>query len=179
MISIKNTILIAVVTSLIISSALLTMQEAGQIDIFNKRFGDETRLRWEDRGPYISGHTMIENVSQGYYRTSVMYGLEPGRYRVNVEPVGTNITLYLIDGDNTTVKRFNESFSFEMDITTNTVRIGMIIVNPITFQEHKGERFVVTFHKEKEDSPLLVVLWAITIIGVIYVGVDTYRRKHN
>lgn len=184
MISIKNTILVAVIASLLLSSSIVTLQNTGKIGIFDKGFGDDGRTKWRDSSPYIHEVSNDENLSKGYYRASARYGLEPGKYTVNVKPAGENITLYLKDGEKTIEKSFNESISFETDIDTNTVWIGIIIKDPLIFQEHEGERFEVELVKEDEGFNLpLMLMWGLTGLGVIYLGVylgiDTYRKKFD
>ncbi len=160
---------------------MVTLQSTGGMDIFDKNFGDDVRTSWTDSSPFIRENTGDqENLSKGYYTASTQYGIEPGKYTVEIEPVGENITLYLKDGGNTIEKRFNESIFFETYINTNSIWIGIIIRDPLTFQEYDGERFEINL--VKEDAPLnppLILLWSLTGLGVIYLGVDTYRKKFN
>lgn len=170
----------ATVLSLLLSSTFITLQSHGEIDVFNRQFGDESRTVWMVGGPYIQDReTHMDEITKGYYSASSMYGLEPGRYTVNVEPVGINITLYLKDGENTVMKRFNGSTNFKTEINTNTVWVGIIIMDPITFQEHTGEFFIVDFVKENEVPSTVFIMWGLTTAGVIYLGFDTYSRKRN
>jgi len=173
--------LIALTVSLLLSSTVLTLQNTGEIDIFDKNFDNETRTSWVDSSPYIRENSDgQENLSVGYLSASAQYGIEPGKYTVEVEPAGENITLYLKDGEKTIEKRFNESISFESEITTNSVWIGIIIRDPLTFQEHDGESFEINFVKEDEllNSPIMF-LWSIASMGVIYLGVNNYRKKRD
>lgn len=181
MISIRNTILLVVIISLLLSSVTITLQSTDEIDVFGKNFGEKGRMSWRDHAPYIrESSDDQENISRGYYSASAQYGIEPGRYTIDVKPTGENITLFLKDGEKTIEKNFNESISFEMDISTNVVWIGILIRDPLTFQEHVDESFEIDFVKEDDgvDIPL-ITLWSLTSLGVIYLGIDTYRKKFD
>lgn len=170
-----------VIISLFLSSMIVTLQDTDEIDIFNKKFGDDVRTSWKDSSPYIrEGVDRPENFSDGYYSASAQYGIEPGGYTIDVEPAGENITLFLKDGEKTVEKNFNESISFEMDISTNVVWIGILIRDPITFQEHVDESFEIDFVKEDDGVSIpLMALWSLASLGVIYLGFDTYHRKRD
>lgn len=181
MIFIKDKILLSVVISLLLSSTIITLQRSEAVEVFDTNFGADSRKHWQDSSPYIRhDHEHDENFTQGYYRGSSQYGLEPGSYNIEVDPVGENVTLYLIDGEKTLEKELNESISFETDLETNTIWIGIIIGDPLTFEEHTGEVFEIEIEKEREilDYPL-IMLWILTLIGVIYLGVDTYSKKRE
>ncbi len=149
------------ILSLLFTSTFITLQETGEIDPFDDKFGEDVSTSWEDPSPYIiesdqreenfsegESDQREENFSEGYYSSSLEYGIKPGRYTVNIEPAGEDITLYLKDGEKTIERNFNETISLETNIDTNSVLIGILIRDPLTFQEHDGESFEIEFVKE-------------------------------
>ncbi|MFP4051404.1 MAG: hypothetical protein ACLFVB_06650 [Thermoplasmata archaeon] len=108
--------------------------------------------------------------------------IKPNRYKVDVKPVGNNITLHIVDDSHRITKRFNDSISFDIDVHSTTVFISIIIYDPVSYQNWtKSQIFEVNLESIEQDFDLpLILMWSLVIIGGVYLGADTaYRRWFN
>lgn len=166
------------VLSLLILSCTLTLNNLGYIDLFKSDFQDEIRMI--DNSPSVEEPGSI--YTYGVYKINTDKKVKPGKYKVDVKPVGNNITLNIIDSSHNYTKNFDDQISFEVDIDSTVVYIRIVISDPISYQNWtRGQKFVLDMKKiESNSSLLLLPLWSLVIIGGVYLAADAaYRRRFD
>lgn len=166
------------ILSLLILSCTLTLNNLGYIKLFKSDFQDEISMI--DHTPSVEDPGDI--YTYGVYKINTEKKVKPGKYKVDVKPVGNNITLNIIDSSQNYTKKFDNQISFEVDIDSTIVYIRIVISDPISYQNWtRDQKFVLDMKKIESNSSLpLLPLWSLVIIGGVYLAADTaYRRRFD
>ncbi|MFW6176314.1 MAG: hypothetical protein ACOC40_01305 [Thermoplasmatota archaeon] len=166
------------VFSLLIFTSFTTFQTIDKFNILKSNFNNKITIT--DNSPCVE--KLDNNLTLGTYLISTKELIKPNRYKVDVKPVGNNITLHIVDDSHRITKRFNDSISFDIDVHSTTVFISIIIYDPVSYQNWtKSQIFEVNLESIEQDFDLpLILMWSLVIIGGVYLGADTaYRRWFN
>lgn len=166
------------ILSLLILSCIFTFNYLGHIELFKSDFQDEFRMI--DHSPSVEDPG--DMYTYGVYKIKTEKKVKPGKYKVDVKPVGNNITLNIIDSTHNYTKHFDEQISFEVDIDSTIVYIRIVISDPISYQNWtRGQKFFLDMKKiENKSNWTLFPLWSLVIIGGVYLAADTaYRRRFD
>ncbi len=118
---------------------------------------------------------------EGYMRTTSIGGLEPGTYRITIDPIGENVTVMLRTATETVERFCNRSRNFgEWKLTLSVdsvIWVGVLMrcSPPINYTEY-GEVMKIHYDRvEKRIQPSTVTLLILNGTGGVAIAAYTAR----